>query len=259
MALLRLLPSLLSTLSHHPPPPPFFVSPSPPTFRLTSLSLSSASSIPSLSLSSPSLPCLSSHEPQDDAFLGQFQLHENEDDTLSPLQPQQQVKGRLETLRGSHGHGALLQLSIKEKKELASYAHSLGKKLKSQQVGKSGVTPAVAASFIETLEANEVLKLKIHGSCPGELNDVIKQLEESTGSVAIGQIGRAVILYRPSLSKLKAAEKKHQDKITRRGRILKASDSSEKSWSRKFHSEPRTVPKLSGRGRRGSSRFISTF
>ncbi|RWV85604.1 hypothetical protein GW17_00052594 [Ensete ventricosum] len=56
------------------------------------------------------------------------------------------------------------KLSIKEKKELASYAHSLGKKLKSQQVGKSGVTPTVAAAFVETLEANELLKVSPY--CP---------------------------------------------------------------------------------------------
>ncbi|CAL9088879.1 Crs1 yhby domain containing protein [Musa troglodytarum] len=98
------------------------------------------------------------------------------------------------------------KLSIKEKKELASYAHSLGKKLKSQQVGKSGVTPSVAAAFVETLEANELLKLKVHGSCPGELSDVIKQLEQATGSVVVGQIGRSVILYRPSLSKMQKKE-----------------------------------------------------
>lgn len=92
---------------------------------------------------------------------------------------------------------------MKEKKELSSYAHRLGKKLKSQQVGKSGVTASVAISFIENLESNELLKLKIHGSCPGELSDVIKQLEKATGSVAVDQIGRSVILYRPSLSKMK--------------------------------------------------------
>lgn len=36
----------------------------------------------------------------------------------------------------------------------------------------------------------------------------MRQLEEATGSVVVGQIGRTVILYRPSLSKLKAEEKK---------------------------------------------------
>ncbi|CAL8175884.1 unnamed protein product [Prunus armeniaca] len=101
-------------------------------------------------------------------------------------------------------------LTVKEKKELASYAHSLGKKLKSQLVGKSGVTASVAASFVENLESNELLKVKIHGTCPGELDDVVKQLEEATGSVIVGQIGRTVILYRPSLTKLKAEEKRQQ-------------------------------------------------
>ncbi|KAK1297119.1 hypothetical protein QJS10_CPB15g00595 [Acorus calamus] len=145
-------------------------------------------------------------------------------------------------VRGSHKQ--TIQLTVKEKKELVSYAHSLGKKLKSQQVGKGGVTPSVAAAFVENLECNELLKdpflaskatwdmicslnnssisrrafgrvlvtkvenrvrdtneeeIKVHGSCPGELEGVIKELEESTGSVAVGQIGRTVILYRPSL------------------------------------------------------------
>ncbi|XP_050365866.1 uncharacterized protein LOC126784446 [Argentina anserina] len=101
-------------------------------------------------------------------------------------------------------------LTVREKKELASYANSLGRKLKSQLVGKSGVTPNVAASFVENLESNELLKVKIHGTCPAELDDTVKQLEAATGSVVVGQIGRTVILYRPSLTKLKAEEKKEQ-------------------------------------------------
>ncbi|XP_023739671.1 uncharacterized protein LOC111887740 [Lactuca sativa] len=101
-------------------------------------------------------------------------------------------------------------MSVKEKKELGSYAHSLGKKLKSQQVGKSGVTDSVATALVETLEANELLKLKIHNNCPGELDEVVAQLEEATGSVVVGRIGRTVIIYRPSLTKLISEEKKKQ-------------------------------------------------
>ncbi|KAK4742287.1 hypothetical protein SAY87_000288 [Trapa incisa] len=106
--------------------------------------------------------------------------------------------------------GLSLNLSVKEKKELASYAHSLGKKLKCQLVGKSGVNDNVAASFIETLEANELLKIKIHRTCPGELDDVVSQLEMLTGSVVVSQIGRTMIIYKPSFTKLKAEEKKKQ-------------------------------------------------
>ncbi|KAK7849819.1 uncharacterized protein LOC112011849 isoform X2 [Quercus suber] len=139
----------------------------------------------------------------------------------------------------------LPSLTVKEKKDLASYAHSLGKKLKSQLVGKSGVTANVATSFIETLESNELLKIKIHNTCPGELDDVVKQLEEATGSVVVSQIGRTVIIYRPSITKMKAEEKKRQAR---------------KVFVRKESKPKHTLlnkaqQRLSGRGRRGSSRF----
>jgi len=39
---------------------------------------------------------------------------------------------------------------------------------------------------------------------------VVKQLEQATGSLVVGQIGRTVIIYRPSLTKLKAEQKKMQ-------------------------------------------------
>ena len=57
-------------------------------------------------------------------------------------------------------HGMKLpSLTLKEKKELSSYAHNLGKKLKSLSVGKSGVTASVSTSFVENLESTD---LKAH-------------------------------------------------------------------------------------------------
>lgn len=53
-------------------------------------------------------------------------------------------------------------------------------------------------------------QIKIHRTCPGELEDAVKQLEELTGSVTVSQIGRTLIIYKPSLTKLKAEEKKKQ-------------------------------------------------
>jgi len=52
-------------------------------------------------------------------------------------------------------------LSVKERKELGSYAHSLGKKLSTQLVGKSGVTPNLVTAFSDNLEANELLKVMV--------------------------------------------------------------------------------------------------
>ncbi|KAB1997557.1 hypothetical protein ES319_D12G032600v1 [Gossypium barbadense] len=139
----------------------------------------------------------------------------------------------------------LLNLTVKEKKELASYAHGLGKKLKCQLVGKSGVTDNVIFSFLETLEANELLKIKIHRTCPGELEDVVSQLEQATGSVVVGQIGRTVIIYKPSLTKMKAEEKKKefQRAFIRRQSKLK-----------RTLTNKGPLPRFSGRGRRGTSR-----
>lgn len=48
----------------------------------------------------------------------------------------------------------------------------------------------------------------MHNSCPGELPDVVRQLEVATGSVAVGLIGRSLILYRPSITKMIDAERK---------------------------------------------------
>ncbi|KAL8238662.1 hypothetical protein R6Q59_015270 [Mikania micrantha] len=133
---------------------------------------------------------------------------------IDDKRPIETASEHLVDARISTAHKELLSklksMSVKEKKDLGSYAHSLGKKLKSQQVGKSGVTDSVATALVETLEANELLKLKIHNNCPGELDDVVSQLEEATGSIVVGRIGRTVIIYRPSLTKLIAEEKKKQ-------------------------------------------------
>lgn len=53
---------------------------------------------------------------------------------------------------------------------------------------------------------------------------MVQHLEEATGSVLVGQIGRTIIVYRPSLTKLKAEEKKRQDRriYMRRAPELKA-------------------------------------
>lgn len=57
-------------------------------------------------------------------------------------------------------------------------------------------------------------QLKIHRTCPGEMEDVVKQLELATGSVVVGQIGRTVIFYRPSITKLEAEKKReHSRKV----------------------------------------------
>ncbi|XP_071716558.1 uncharacterized protein [Rutidosis leptorrhynchoides] len=172
----------------------------------------------SISIPTPPLPLHKSHSPF--SFIPRSLsttendvASDNEIDNNPPIEPEPEIENPVDArLASAHKEmmSKLKGMSVKEKKELGSYANSLGKKLKSQQVGKSGVTDSVAIALVETLEANELLKLKIHNNCPGELDDVVAQLEEATGSVVVGRIGRSIIIYRPSLTKLKAEEKKKQ-------------------------------------------------
>lgn len=73
------------------------------------------------------------------------------DSTSSPLVGKREERLKLK----------MPSLSVKERKELASYAHSLGKKLNTQLVGKSGVTPNLVTAFTDNLEANELLKVTV--------------------------------------------------------------------------------------------------
>ncbi|KAL3701636.1 hypothetical protein R1sor_019658 [Riccia sorocarpa] len=111
-------------------------------------------------------------------------------------------------------------LGNKEKKELRAYAHSLGKDINVQQIGKLGITPNVVTSISDALEANEIVKVKVLENCDSEQDDIIAQLEDETGAQTVGKIGRTLLLYRASMKKLLAAEeKKKADKPKRRSKI----------------------------------------
>ncbi|PRQ23954.1 putative RNA-binding, CRM domain-containing protein [Rosa chinensis] len=239
-------PTRLHRLLHHPPPS-FFLKPllisttavsKQPQMRRPKLISTSLPFIPP-HLFCHSLPAIKASLQVEQPTQELDEEAENEDENLDSSSSSSSVLGSLDDENGGEGETEagkldtndaarmnldpstvlkrnrvdpvdLPTLTVREKKELASYANSLGKKLKSQLVGKSGVTANVAASFVENLESNELLKVKIHGTCPEELDDTVKQLEAATGSVVVGRIGRTVILYRPSLTKLKAEEKKEQ-------------------------------------------------
>ncbi|KAM7479352.1 hypothetical protein LguiA_027565 [Lonicera macranthoides] len=261
-------PLLLRHIFRPPSPPPLlrslFIFKKPlqktplPTFFA---SLSSSSYSRSLSLSSSSSPPHSLAQ-----FNSQTKTPLEDDEFESESESEEEFEREKEEVSSSDERSSFLDssrkmtykemvsklpsLSVKEKKELASYAHSLGKKLKSQQVGKAGVTDALAAAMVESLESKELLKLKIHSNCPGELDDVVNQLEAATGSVIVGRIGRTVILYRPSLTKFKAEEKK---KLNQRIYIKK-----QLAWKASLQNRRASTrvsdPVSRGRGRRGSSR-----
>ncbi|GAB4837852.1 hypothetical protein Ancab_027378 [Ancistrocladus abbreviatus] len=263
-------------LHHIFKPPPAFLCPLPLLLTPCYIVCATASRYPHhkpllRSSSTPPLPLLSTRPPFASFYTSIHDVVSAPNDLAEVLSPTQhniidveEGEDEIEESRESERRGGnaiertaltssssgicVPNLTVKEKKELASYAHSLGDKLKSQQVGKLGVTDNVVMALIETLEANELLKLKIHRSCPGELDDVVRQLEQATGSVNVGQIGRTVILYRPSLAKMKAEEKKKQacKVFIRRKRTSKPPLMIQRTGE---------VSRKSNSGRRGSSRF----
>eukprot|EP00850_Spirogloea_muscicola_P008778 SM000047S16917 [mRNA] locus=s47:694066:695081:+ [translate_table: standard] len=96
-------------------------------------------------------------------------------------------------------------LGSREKKELRAYAHELGKALAVHHVGKWGATEAVAASIGDALEANELIAVKVLDNCPDDVDEVSAQLESLTSAQTVGKIGRKLLLYRPSVTKMAAA------------------------------------------------------
>ncbi|XP_010531464.1 PREDICTED: uncharacterized protein LOC104807761 [Tarenaya hassleriana] len=233
-----------------------FSSPSLPPLS-SSISLSGSLSSLFISRTYSSVPEPELGEDEDNASLSALSVEEEEEE--DSLDPALLSLVESEDLGVSEGdkeekkakpRNSGLKMTVKEKKELSSYAHSLGKKLKCQLVGKSGVTDTVVSSFLETLEKNELLKVKIHRTCPGELEDVVQNLEEATGSVVVGQIGRTVIVYRPSLTKMRAEEKRKENQRTflKRTPPKAFSPSSRKDYA---------ATRSSGRGRRGGSRVAT--
>lgn len=175
-------PLLLRHIFRPPPPPPllrsFFIFKKPlqttplPTFFASlsssysrSLSLSSSSSPPPHSLAqfnSQTKTPLEDDEIEfdDDEFESESEEEfEREKEEVSSSGERSSFFDSSRKMTYKEMVSKLPSLSVKEKKELASYAHSLGKKLKSQQVGKAGVTDALAAAMVESLESKELLKV----------------------------------------------------------------------------------------------------
>ncbi|KAF8406495.1 hypothetical protein HHK36_008584 [Tetracentron sinense] len=142
------------------------------------------------------------HEDDSDSFSEDELVEEEDDEEIEPqikeIELGETLNDRPQSVatssvlkRNGESIAKLPSLTVKEKKELSAYAHSLGKKLKSQQVGKSGVTSSVAASFLETLEANELLKPKLKPKplqSPNEEAVRVKHVQKRQFSVGLDQI-----------------------------------------------------------------------
>ncbi|MBQ9777694.1 MAG: ribosome assembly RNA-binding protein YhbY [Clostridia bacterium] len=71
------------------------------------------------------------------------------------------------------------------------------------QIGKSGVTEAVAKTVSDALEARELIKMRVLENSGEDVRDAAEQLAAATDSEVVAVIGKCLILYRESTTKKK--------------------------------------------------------
>ena len=64
------------------------------------------------------------------------------------------------------------------------------------QIGKSSVTPELAAAVEEALEARELIKLHVLKNCFADGRALANQLAEATYAEVVQVIGKKIVLYR---------------------------------------------------------------
>ncbi len=84
-------------------------------------------------------------------------------------------------------------LTPKQRQFLKGLAHPLSPVVR---VGKGGVTPAVITETARSLEAHELIKVRIETDDSETRQELAEKLAAETGSSIAGVIGKLAILYR---------------------------------------------------------------
>jgi len=122
-------------------------------------------------------------------------------------------------------------MTSKERAALRGQANTLQAMF---QVGKEGVTPAVASQMLEAFNTRELLKGKVLlESCPQAPREAAEALASMTDSEVVQVVGGSMVFFKvnPELRK-KQAEKEKADKAKKKG-IRRASASPAKNKTRR--------------------------
>lgn len=87
-----------------------------------------------------------------------------------------------------------MALTAKQRKFLKGLAHALEPVVR---VGKGRLTPAVIAETKRSLEAHELIKVRIEADEGGERRALAAELAQASEAELAGTIGKLAILYRP--------------------------------------------------------------
>jgi RNA-binding protein len=93
-----------------------------------------------------------------------------------------------------------MALTAKQRQFLRGLAHPLAPVVR---VGKGRLTPAIVAETRRSLEAHELIKVRIETDDAAERRDIATRLAVETESEVAGTIGKTAILYRARAEKPK--------------------------------------------------------
>ena len=87
----------------------------------------------------------------------------------------------------------MTKITGKQKKYLKGLAHKLSPVV---MVGNKGVSEAVLKEIDATLEAHELIKIRVRCEDQGEFQETVAEIEEKANASLIQSIGHSVVLYR---------------------------------------------------------------
>ena len=80
-----------------------------------------------------------------------------------------------------------------------AYLRSLSNTLEAlYQIGKGGVTPAVAQTLDDALEARELIQISLLETCPTKPKETMTLLIAALGCEPVQTIGRKLVIFRRS-------------------------------------------------------------
>ena len=85
-------------------------------------------------------------------------------------------------------------LTSRERQHLKARAHALEPVV---QLGQAGVTTEVVAEVDRSLNAHELIKVRIGGSDRDEREAVGNELAAATAAAVVHRVGKVLILWRP--------------------------------------------------------------
>ena len=86
-----------------------------------------------------------------------------------------------------------MSLTAKQRQFLKGLAHPLAPVVR---VGKGRLTPSIVAEAKRSLEAHELIKVRIESDDAAERREIAEQLAAETDAALAGTIGKTAIVYR---------------------------------------------------------------